>query len=157
MNLSFIAAFAALNVSFPGACPGKDGSLILTKRQIKTGDNALLLTAFALAFSPVDPLSGNDGKTTTLLRKKLVRLFSPREPLFRRRCAPLKVSLWRRMSADATVSFILTKRQHPHFAWLVRMFSLRATLSLSRYVLAKRKRIYYKKVRGTTLEKVNLL
>ena len=29
-----------------------------------TGDNALLLTAFALAFSPVDPLSGNDGKTT---------------------------------------------------------------------------------------------
>ena len=59
-----VAAFAALKVSFPGACPGKDGSLILTKRQIKTGDNALLLTAFALAFSPVDPLSGNDGKTT---------------------------------------------------------------------------------------------
>ena len=29
-----------------------------------TGDNALLLTAFALAFSPVDPLSENDGKTT---------------------------------------------------------------------------------------------
>ena len=26
-----------------------------------------------------------DGKTTTLLRKKLVRLFSPRKPLFRRR------------------------------------------------------------------------
>ena len=63
VNLVFVAAFAALKVSFPGACPGKDGSLILTKRQIKTGDNALLLTAFALAFSPVDPLSENDGKT----------------------------------------------------------------------------------------------
>ena len=52
-----VAAFAALRVSFPGACPGKDGFFILTKRQIKTGDNALLLTAFALAFSPVSPLS----------------------------------------------------------------------------------------------------
>ena len=49
-----------------------------------------------------------DGKTTTLLRKKLVRLFSPRKPRFRRRCAPLKVSLWRRMSAVATIFFILT-------------------------------------------------
>ncbi|MCI5961379.1 MAG: hypothetical protein MRZ26_06300, partial [Ruminococcus sp.] len=97
---------------------------------------------------------GYDGKTTEFAP---LILLSPREPLFHRRFAPLKVSLWRRMSADATVSFILTKRQHPHFAWLVRMFSLRATLSLSRYVLAKRKRIYYKKVRGTTLEKVNLL
>ena len=58
---SFVAAFAALGVSFPGACPGKDGFFILTKRQIKTGDNALLLTAFALAFSPVNPLSENDG------------------------------------------------------------------------------------------------
>ena len=63
MNPSFVAAFAALKVSFPGACPGKDGSLILTKRQ------------------------------------------------------------------------------HPHFAWLVRMFSLRATLSFLRYVFAGRKRI----------------
>jgi len=79
-----------------------------TGRQIKTGDNALPLTAFALAFSPVNPLSENDGKTTTLLRKKLVRLFSPRKPRFHRRCAPLKVSLWRRMSADATGIFILT-------------------------------------------------
>ena len=51
-----------------------------------TGDNALLLTAFALAFSPVDPLS--------------VAAF-----------AALKVSLWRRMSAVATGIFILTKRQ----------------------------------------------
>ena len=49
---------------------------------ILTGDNALLLTTFALAFSPVSPLSENDGKTTPSLRKKLVRLFSPREPLF---------------------------------------------------------------------------
>ena len=30
----------------------------------RTEDNALLLTAFALAFSPVNPLSENDGKTT---------------------------------------------------------------------------------------------
>ena len=35
-------------------------------------------------------------------------LFSPRKPRFHRRCAPLKVSLWRRMSADATGIFILT-------------------------------------------------
>ncbi len=35
-------------------------------------------------------------------------LFSPRKPRFRRRCAPLKVSLWRRMSAVATGIFILT-------------------------------------------------
>ena len=44
-------------------------------------------------------------------------LFSPRKPRFRRRCAPLKVSLWRRMSADATGSLIWTKRQHPHGAY----------------------------------------
>ena len=69
-----------------------------------TGDNALLLTAFALAFSPVSPLSvaafaalkgsfpgacpgkdGSlvyDGKTTEFAS---LILFSPREPLFRRR------------------------------------------------------------------------
>ena len=47
-----------------------------------TGDNALLLTAFALAFSPVSPLSENDGKTTEFAP---LILFSPREPLFRRR------------------------------------------------------------------------
>ena len=33
VNPLSVAAFAALKVSFPGACPGKDGSLILTKRQ----------------------------------------------------------------------------------------------------------------------------
>ena len=75
VNLSFVAAFAALKVSFPGACPGKDGSLAY------------------------------DGKTTEFAPHIL---FSPREPLFRRRCAPLKVSLWRRMSAVATGILILT-------------------------------------------------
>ena len=64
---------------------GKRRIFILTKRQIKTGDNALPLTAFALAFSPVCPLSENDGKTTPSLRRKLVRAFSPRKPRFRRR------------------------------------------------------------------------
>ena len=33
VNLVFVAAFAALKVSFPGACPGKDGFFIFTKRQ----------------------------------------------------------------------------------------------------------------------------
>ena len=75
-----------------------------------TGDNALLLTAFALAFSPVCPLSENDGKTTEFAP---LILFSPREPRFRRRFAPLKVSLWRRMSAVATGIFILTEEQTP--------------------------------------------
>ena len=46
-----------------------------------------------------------DGKTTEFAP---LILFSPRKPRFHRRCAPLKVSLWRRMSADATVIFILT-------------------------------------------------
>ena len=70
--------------------------------------------------------------------------FLPVNPSFVAAFAALKVSLWRRMSADATVSFILTKRQHPHFAWLVRMFSLRATLSFSRCVFVGRKRIIIK-------------
>ena len=35
-------------------------------------------------------------------------VFSPVSPHFHRRCAPLKVSLWRRMSAVATGIFILT-------------------------------------------------
>ena len=69
------------------------------------GDDALPLTEFALAFSPVCPLSENDGKTTEFAP---LILFSPRKPRFRRRCAPLKVSLWRRMSAVATRIFILT-------------------------------------------------
>ena len=83
VNLVFIAAFAALKVSFPGACPGKDIFLLYDGDDnslatqnacscvfspvdplfILTGDNALPLTAFALAFSPVCPLSENDGKT----------------------------------------------------------------------------------------------
>ena len=45
-----------------------------------------------------------DGKTTEFAS---LILFSPREPRFRRRCAPLKVSLWRRMSAVATGIFIV--------------------------------------------------
>ena len=56
---SFIAAFAALNVSL-----WRRMSADATGNFILTGDNALLLTAFALAFSPVCPLSENDGKTT---------------------------------------------------------------------------------------------
>ena len=49
---------------------------------ILTGDNALPLTAFALAFSPVCPLSENDGKTTEFAP---LILFSPRKPRFRHR------------------------------------------------------------------------
>ena len=66
------------------------GSLILTKRQIKTGDNALPLTAFALAFSPVNPLSENDGKTTGN-RLRLTR-FLPVNLSFVAAFAALKVS-----------------------------------------------------------------
>ena len=55
MNLVFVAAFAALGVSFPGTCPGKDGLLFGRRdnRQSpfspraplseKTGDNVLTL------------------------------------------------------------------------------------------------------------------
>ena len=65
-----------------------------------------------------------DGKTTPSLRRKLVRVFSPRKPRFRRRCAPLKVSLWRRMSAGATGIFILTGTTTPSLRKkLVRVFS----------------------------------
>ena len=48
------------------------------------------------------------GTTTPSLRVARSCVFSPVSPHFRRRCAPLKVSLWRRMSADATGNFILT-------------------------------------------------
>ena len=47
------------------------------------------------------------GETTPSLRVARSCVFSPVSPHFRRRCAPLKVSLWRRMSADATGIFIL--------------------------------------------------
>ena len=128
----------------------------------RTGDNALPLTAFALAFSPVSPLSENDGKTTgnrlrltrflpvnlvfvvaSLLlrclfpahvREKTISLaydgkttgnrlrlfcFLPVNLVFVAAFAALKVSLWRHMSADATIFFILTvalcasDKQHP--------------------------------------------
>ena len=52
VNPLSVAAFAALKVSFPGACPGKDGSLILTKRQHPHG------AKLARMFSPQAPLSG---------------------------------------------------------------------------------------------------
>ena len=53
-----------------------------------------------------------DGGANTLAAQNACScVFSPVSPHFRRRCAPLKVSLWRRMSADATGMFILTKRQ----------------------------------------------
>ena len=74
-------------------------------------------------------LSSLTGTTTPSLRKKLARAFSPPlAPSFVAAFAALRVSLWRRMSAVATGIFILTKRQHPHFAQLVRMFSPRAPL-----------------------------
>ena len=57
---------------------------------ILTGDNALLLTAFALAFSPVSPLSENDGKTTEFAYAYSV--FSPLAPSFVAAFAALKVS-----------------------------------------------------------------
>ena len=44
---------------------------------------------------------------TPSLRVARSCVFSPVSPHFRRRWAPLKVSLWRRMSADATGIFIL--------------------------------------------------
>ena len=58
-----------------------------------------------------------------------------------------------------------TSRKSPEIAHVRRhgslscmpLFSLRATLSFSRCVFAERKRIYNKKARGDTLEKVNLL
>ena len=55
---------------------------------------------------------GFDGEDNTLAAQNACScVFSPVSPHFRRRCAPLKVSLWRRMSADATGIFILTGRQ----------------------------------------------
>ena len=47
-----VAAFAALKVSFPGACPGKDGIFISMRRQHSHG------ATLARMFSPQAPLSG---------------------------------------------------------------------------------------------------
>ena len=55
-----------------------------------TGDNALPLTAFALAFSPVCPLSENDGKTTEFA--SLNPFSPPLTPSFVAAFAALKVS-----------------------------------------------------------------
>ena len=58
MNLVFVAAFAALGVSFPGACPGKDGISYLdeettSSRRIRLLERFLfvLLFRFQGAFS----------------------------------------------------------------------------------------------------------
>ena len=65
-----------------------------------------LRVARSCVFSPVSPLfRGTTGRQQNSL---MLILFSPRKPRFRRRCAPLRVSLWRRMSAVATGNFILT-------------------------------------------------
>ncbi|MDD7670057.1 MAG: hypothetical protein PT943_02190, partial [Ruminococcus sp.] len=98
------AAFAALKVSL-----WRRMSAVATGIFILTGDN-------------------EEGREDNRIRLRLF-CFLPVNLSFIVAFAPLKVSLWRRMSAVATGIFILTKRQHPHFAWLVRMFSLRATLS----------------------------
>ena len=52
VNLVFVAACAALGVSFPGACPGKDGIIISMRRQHSHG------ATLARMFSPQAPLSG---------------------------------------------------------------------------------------------------
>ena len=57
VNLVFVVAFAPLKVSL-----WRRMSAVATGIFILTGDNALPLTAFVLAFSPVCPLSENDGK-----------------------------------------------------------------------------------------------
>ena len=85
VNPSFVAAFAALRVSL-----WRRMSADATGIFILTGDNALPLTAFALAFSPVCPLSENDGKTTGN-RLRLTR-FLPVNPSFVAAFAALKVS-----------------------------------------------------------------
>ena len=85
MNLSFVAAFAPLKVSL-----WRRMSADATGIFILTWDNALLLTAFALAFSPVCPLSENDGKTTGN-RLRLTR-FLPVNLSFVAAFAALKVS-----------------------------------------------------------------
>ena len=79
-------------------------------------------------------------------------LFSPRKPRFHRRCAPLKVSLWRRMSAVATGIFILTKRQQAkpvfssccYFNWFYNrkiVFQYKKALHLPPYGIMQR--FYY--------------
>ncbi len=121
---------------------GKRRSLILTKRQIKTGDNALPLTAFALAFSPVNPLSENDGKTTEFA--SLNPFSPPLTPSFIVAFATLKVSF--PGACPGKDDLLFCRRDNIRlFAKLTLMFSLRATLSFLRYVFAGRKRMCYYK------------
>ena len=87
-------------------------SAVATGIFILTGDNALPLTAFALAFSPVCPLSENDGKTTGN-RLRLTR-FPPLTPFLSPRSRLLRC-LFPAHVREKTI-FILTKRQHPRCA-----------------------------------------
>ena len=75
---------------------------------------------------------------TPSLRVARSCVFSPVSPHFRRRCAPLKVSLWRRMSADATGIFILTWEQTPSLRkTLARAFSPVNPLSVAAFAALK--------------------
>ena len=79
------------------------------------------------------------GTTTPSLRKKLVRAFSPPlTPSFVAAFAVLKVS-FPGACPGKDVFLFLTKRQRVVAS--LNPFSLRATLSFSKYVFAKRKRI----------------
>ena len=132
VNPLSVAACAALRVSFPGACPGKDGSIIWTKRQIKTGTTTLSCSLRSPSrFPPLTPFLSPRARLsgclfTAHVREKTDLLFGRRDNI---------------LAAHT----------------LARMFSLRATLSFSRCVFAERKRIYYKKVCGAASAKVNLL
>ena len=77
-----------------------------------------------------------DGKTTEFAYAYSV--FSPVNPLFRRRVRGSQGVFSRRMSGKRRF-FILTKRQRVVAS--LNPFSLRATLSFSKYVFALRKRI----------------
>ena len=67
VNLVFVAAFAALKVSFPGACPGKDIFYYMTGTT----------TEFAHAFSVVFPsfsergLTGENARANAVSRRAL--------------------------------------------------------------------------------------
>ncbi len=60
VNLVFVAAFAALVVSFPGTCPGKDG-LLFGRRDNRQSP-----------FSPRAPLSGSRGRQSSRFAELLL-------------------------------------------------------------------------------------
>ena len=86
---------------------GESGDKIKTGRQIKTGEQTpSLRVARSCVFSPVNPhFRGTTGRQQNSLR---LFCFLPVNLVFVVAFAPLKVSLWRRMSAVATGIFILT-------------------------------------------------